>query len=302
MGSGRWSDDTYHHTKRQRAASGIDDFQYSSTSDKNTTVHPSLDPMRINKKPFKKLESRDSAEHQESNAVFVCFDVTGSNIERAKDAQQKLPNLFGMLGNYLTDPQLLFAANDDILVEDRRSIQIGEFESDNRCDEQLRNILLTSNGGGNDGESYDLILYAAAFKTVIDCFEKRKRKGYFFMYADEPIRTHVHAEHAHRIFGDNVKGKLPITAVIEELKKRYHTYVIWPLGGYDHAHAQYKALFGKENVLVLQHPNMICELIGSTIGVTEKVVSRSEAARDLIARGVDQDTAKQLTESIATHA
>lgn len=131
MGGGSFDHDTYTRATNHRRSTG-DDFHYSKTASRHTPVHSTLDPMRINKKPFGKLESRDSAEHPESNAVFVSFDVTGSNIDRAREAQQKLPNLFEMLKNYLTDPQLLFAANDDILVQGKRAIQIGEFESDNR--------------------------------------------------------------------------------------------------------------------------------------------------------------------------
>jgi hypothetical protein len=300
MGSGRYDDTVYKSSKRVRAAMGIDDFDYSAKASSSTPVHPSLDPRRINTKPLHKLESRDSAEHPNSNAVFVSFDVTGSNIDRAREAQIKMSELFDMLTRYLSDPQLLFAANDDYKVQGRRSIQIGEFESDNRADEQLRNILLTGDGGGNDGESYDLIIYAAAFKTIIDCYEKRHRKGYFFMYADEPIMTHIDPHEVKDIFGDsvNLEGKLPTQSVIKELQVRYNTFVIWPTGGYDHAREQYKAMFGKENVLILQHPNMICELIGSTIGLVEKKVTKEDAVKYLVEKGTGRKEAEQLTAAI----
>lgn len=300
MGSGKWDHGTYSSARSTRASAGIDDFHYSKTSTKETPIHPNLDPMRIKDKPFKKLESRDSAEHPESNAVFVSFDVTGSNYTRAIDAQKKLPNLMDMLHNYLPDPQVLIAANDDITVEHKRSIQISDFESDNRIDEHIRNIILTNNGGGNDGESYDLILLAASSMTVLDCFEKRGRKGYFFMYADEPIFTHVDSHHVHEIYGVDAEGKLPISAVINKLKDLYHVFVIWPEGGYVHARAQYVSLFGKESVVTLQHPNLICELIGSLVGMNEKKLAPKEIIHDLVAAGVSSHDANSVVTALAT--
>lgn len=300
MGGGRWDHASYTSAQATRTSKGISDFHYSDTSDKSTPIHPNLDPRRIKDKPFKKLESRDSAEHPESNAVFVSFDVTGSNYTRAVDAQKKLPNLMDLLHNYLADPQVLIAANDDITVEGRRSIQISDYESDNRIDEHIRNIILTNNGGGNDGESYDLILLAAAQMTVLDCFEKRGKKGYFFMYADEPIFTHVDSRHVQEIFGISSEGKLPVSAVIEKLKELYHPFVIWPDGGYVHARAQYVALFGDKCVVTLQHPNLICELIGSLVGMNEKKLAPKQIIHDLVTAGVSRHDADSVVTALAT--
>lgn len=294
MGSGRWDHVAYRSATASRATAGVDDFHYSHTSTAHTPVHPNLDPMRIKDKPFHKLESRDSTEHPQSNAVFVSFDVTGSNIERARVAQQKLPNLMKLLERYLSDPQVAFAANDDITVEDRRSIQISDFESDNRIDEHLRNILLTAKGGGNDGESYDLILFAAAGMTVLDCLEKRGRKGYFFMYADEPIFQGVDPAHVQVIFGATGGEPIPIENVIRKLKESYHVFVLWPDGGYNHAREQYVRLFGEESVVTLQHPNLICEMIGSLVGLTEKKHPKGAIVEDLLEAGVAPHVAKEL--------
>lgn len=296
MGSGRFDSDTYTRATSARASAGKKDFEYSDSA---TNVHKNLDPKRIKDKPYPKLESRDSKEHPESNAVFVCFDVTGSNIQNAIVAQKKLPNLMALLEQYLSDPQVLIAANDDIEAVGVNSIQISEFESDNRIDEHIRNVWLTNDGGGNDGESYDLIMFAAATMTEIDCLEKRNRKGYFFMYADEPIRTHVQAAQVQRIFGVSCEGKLSISEVIKKLKAQYHVFVIWPNGGYKHARAQYEHLFGKDSVVTLQHPNLICELIGSLVGMTEeKLTEPAHVVRDLVKVGMTSGEAKEVSKSL----
>jgi hypothetical protein len=299
MGGGKWDDTRYRSAASLRSSKGLADFGYTETHEAKTKVHDNLDPKRINSKTFKKLESRDSAEHPNSNAVFVAFDVTGSNYERAVDAQKKLPNLMTLLGKYLSDPQIAVAANDDINVEPARSTQISDFESDNRIDEHIRNVTLVRNGGGNDGESYDLLMYAAARKTVLDCFEKRGRKGYFFMYADEPIFDVVSASEVKSVFGDNLQGDIPIAEIIEDLRKLYHVFVIWPVGGYDHARKQYLRLFGEESVLTLQHPNLICELIGATIGVNEELVSVHDVTADLVHVGTSSHDASEVTKALA---
>lgn len=272
MGSGKWDNTTYHKSSSTRAAKGVSDFAYTSTAH---SAHPNLDPRRINTKPFGKLESRDSAEHPQSNAVFVSFDVTGSNHARAVDAQKALPKLMDLLHEALPDPQVAFAANDDYKVVGLNSIQISDFESDIRIDEHLRNIWLVGNGGGNDGESYDLILYAAARKTVIDCFEKRGKRGYLFLYADEPFFQSVSRQEVQNVFGDALERDIPIQEMVKEVKGIYNTFIIWPRGGYQHALEQYKRLFGEDHVLELQHANLICELIGGTVLSYEKYLKAS---------------------------
>ena len=295
MGGGSWDTSRYHSDSATRRSTSTPDFAYTASA---TKAHKNLDPKRINDKPFEKLESRDSDEHPNSNAVMVCFDVTGSNIDRAKDAQQKLPNLMDLLQKYLPDPQIAVGANDDYNVVQHNAIQLSDFESDNRIDEHIRNIWLVGNGGGNNGESYDLLLYAAARKTVLDCYEKRHRKGYFFMYADEPIFNQVEPDEVRNIFGDKLQAPIPIAEIIEEVQKMYHTFVIWPLGGYDDAHRQQIKLFGEENVLVLQHPNLICEMIGSVIGLTEKKVSPDKVAHDLISVGTSKADAEKVSHAL----
>lgn len=300
MGGGRWDDDVYTSATKSRVASKTPDFDYTTTA---TKVHDSLNPERINGKPFGKLESRDSTDHPESNAIMVCFDVTGSNISRAREAQKKLPNLMNLLGKYVSDPQICFAANDDFHVQGNNSIQIADFESDNRVDEHLRNIWLVGDGGGNSGESYDLLMYAAARKTVLDCFEKRGKKGYFFMYADEPIFDRVEASQVRQIFGDNLQKDIPIAEIIEELQRTYNTFVIWPQGGYDDAYKQQVKLFGEESVVILQHPNLICELIGSIIGLHEGTVASTDGVvKDLVSVGTSDADAKNVATALATYA
>jgi hypothetical protein len=269
MGGGKFSNDTYQSSKSSRASMGFDDFEHSKQSD---VVHENLDCKRIHNKPFGKLESRDSIEHLNSTAVIVGLDVTGSNIQRAREAQRKLPKLMDRLVKYLPDPQVAIAANDDYHSVGEKAIQFADFESDNRVDEHLRNVLLTSQGGGNHGESYDLMMWIAANRTIIDCYEKRGKKGYFFMYADEPIFSTTSGQQLNKVLGVNEFSNsfsVPIKQTIAKLKETYDAYVIWPQGGFTEAHEQFVELFGQDHVVTLQHPNLIVEAICAVVAMKE---------------------------------
>lgn len=71
MGSGIWSTDVYSAAASYRAAKGSSAFAYSDGGARS--AHPDLDPRGVTLR-----ESRDSAEHPDSLAVAVLFDVTGS--------------------------------------------------------------------------------------------------------------------------------------------------------------------------------------------------------------------------------
>ncbi len=297
MGGGSWDTHRYKSATTTRASKGVADFEYTKTA---KTTHANLDPLRIKDKPFGKLEARDSTEHPASNPVLVVFDVTGSNLNNAVVAQKKLPTLMELLGKYLTDPQVAVAANDDFNSVGRESVQISDFESDNRVDEHIRTVRLIGAGGGNDGESYDLLLYAAARKMALDSVEKRGKKGYLFMYADEPIFDVVKTSEVKAVFGDTLQSDIPIAEIIEEARRLWNIFVVFPQDGYKHARAQYVKLFGEESVLTSQHPNLLCELIASTVGLYEEKVDATSLVKDLVAVGVDAHSADSLSRSLAT--
>ena len=299
MGGGAWDSTKYRSSASHRAATGVKDFAYTEEAATTQKIHPNLDPLRINRKPAGILESRDSAEHPESNAVFVSFDVTGSNYENAVAAQKKLPNLMELLHKYLADPQVLVAANDDFNFVGKNCIQISDFESDLRIDEHIRNVWLTRQGGGNMGESYDLMFYAAARKTVTDCFEKRNHKGYFFMYADEPIFNHVNRDQVKAVFGDQIDKDIPIADIIKELKNTYQPFILWPASStYFESRKQYVKLFGDENVFTLQHPDLICEMIGSIVGLSEDRVTHETLEADLVSVGAGAGDLASIAASV----
>src|SRR5215467_5100084 len=169
MGSGLWSTDVYDAAARFRAATGASAFAHSDSG--ATRTHPALDPHGVAVR-----ESRDSAEHPRSLAIAVLFDVTGSMGHVPRVLQSKLPQLLGLLmrKGYASDPQIMFGAIGDATC-DRAPLQVGQFESDNRMDDDLGRILLEGGGGGPKTESYEQALYFMARHTAHDAYERRGR-------------------------------------------------------------------------------------------------------------------------------
>lgn len=269
MGGGSYSNDDYYSKQSARKSAGVSDFEYTETA---TKVHPSLDAKRISKKPFGLLESRDSVEHPISTAIIVTFDVTGSNERNAKVAQKKLPELMAKLTAVCDNPQIAIWANDDVNTPvGVNAIQLGEFESDIRIDDTIRNIWITGDGGGNGGESYDLLIYAAAYKTITDSMEKRNKKGYMFLYADELFFPQVKVKDVKKIFGDStLEVDISIEDIIKLAQQKWDIYMIYPKNCFHEAKKQYITLFGEDHVIALESPDALCDQIATIVADLEK--------------------------------
>src|SRR3954451_1822673 len=217
MGSGIWSTDVYDAADRYRRATGASAFAYSDSGAR--TVHAALDPKGVG---FR--ESRDSDEHPDSVAIAVLFDVTGSMGSVPPVLQQKLPQLLGLLlrKGYVKDPQILFGAIGDATC-DRVPLQAGQFESDNRLDDDLGRFVLEGGGGGQMTESYELAMYFMARHTSIDCYEKRGRRGYLFIIGDEEAYSRVKPAEVREFIGDELTEPIGIRAMVDEVRRMYDT-------------------------------------------------------------------------------
>lgn len=301
MGGGRWSTDVYKERERTRKATGESAFAYSDTVKKSGTlkVHPTLDPFGVTVR-----ESRDSAEHPESNAIAVMFDVTGSMRTIPVQLQQYLPQLLGLLlyKNYIPHPQILFGAIGDA-VSDQVPLQVGQFESDNRMDEHLQNLVLEGGGGPYGMESYELALYFVARHTAMDCWEKRKDKGYLFMIGDEMAYPHVETKAVNQVIDGGLQAKITLSQIIEEVRERYHLFFVIPAGasgGHNtNVYEFWKKALGEQHVLTLEEPKNIAETIALTIGMNEGTIGLDEGLEDLREMGTDEDTLKTVTKALA---
>lgn len=281
MGSGIWSTDVYASAAHYRAATGASAFAYSDSGAHAT--HPDLDPRGVTR------ESRDSDEHPDSLAVAVLFDVTGSMLGVPRTLQTRLPDLLGLVlrKGYATDPQIMFGAIGDATC-DRAPLQVGQFESDNRMDEQLGHILLEGGGGGQKRESYELAMYFMARHTSIDCYEKRGKRGYLFIIGDELPYPKVRWPIVDKVIGDRLPQDIKVTEMVAELTEKYDVYYILPAGasyaGDPEVLTTWHRLLG-QNVLELDDLDAVCEAIALTIGLGEDAIDLHEGLDDLATIG-----------------
>lgn len=170
-------------------------------------------------------ESRDSADHPNSLAIVLGLDETGSmgSVPHFL-VKEGLPNLMDkIIKGGVADPQVLFLGIGDHEC-DNAPLQVGQFESnDELLDKWLTDVYLEGRGGGNDGESYLLAWYFAAYHTAIDCLEKRGRKGYCITIGDEPTLRTVPETFLRRLMGE---GQYQTFSALELLDKAREKYLV----------------------------------------------------------------------------
>lgn len=275
MGAGSYSSDYVASVTRSAASAGysspfIHDSDIRSGKIK-AEIHESLDP----KKMVNGIrESRDSAEHPNSLPVAVCLDQTGSMRSVPKGVIQKMPSLMGTLvKNGLDDTQVLFSAVGDF-ISDKFSFQAGQFESDNKMDDNLRNVILEGNGGSNNCESYGLFLYFLARCTVTDSFEKRGEKGYAFLIEDEPYPTHVTKKEILGVFGQTIQADIPFAQIVEEAQEKWNVFIIRPAetsyGKNKSVTDSWQKLF-PQRVICIDSVESICETIALAVAAGEGI-------------------------------
>jgi hypothetical protein len=296
MGCTRWSDDHYHDRAKLRACTGRDAFEHDHAIRQGTAeraVHQKMNP-----KGVKVRESRDSDAHPESHAVGVLFDVTGSMQEVPRILQENLPRLMGLLirKGYLEHPQILIGAIGDATC-DTAPLQVGQFESGIEIEEDLGKLFLEGGGGGHISESYELAMYFMARHTAVDCYEKRGKRGYLFVIGDETPYPRVKRKEVAHYIGDKLQGDILVTKLIAELERTYDIYYILPKmtqhWNNEVVHRRWVELLG-QNVLRLEDPAGICELIASTIGLAEGKVDLEDLRNDLKEEGVSASIARAV--------
>lgn len=281
MGSGRWSTDVYTAASSYRKATGTSAFAYSDSGARK--AHADLDPKGVGKR-----ESRDSAEHPQSTPIAVLFDVTGSMGGVPRTLQTKLPQLLGLLTrkSYAKDPHILFGAVGDATC-DRVPLQIGQFESDNRMDDDLAKIVLEGGGGGQKKESYELAMYFMARHTDLDSVAKRGRRGYLFLIGDEMPYEKVKSKEIKQFLGYDTES-ISTEAVIAELQRTFDVYFIMPTaagwGGDKEILARWRQLLG-QNVIELDDLDAVCETIALTVGLGEESIDLDGGLADLVEVG-----------------
>ncbi|MBR2522887.1 MAG: hypothetical protein IKE53_00425 [Clostridiales bacterium] len=168
-------------------------------------------------------ESRDNEDSPESVPIIIGFDVTASMGYLAQELATSSINLTATLINrwVLSGAQFLTAAIGDV-KSDMSPLQVTQFESDIRMIRQLMELHLEGGGGGNGGESYNLLWYFAAGHTSTDCNEKRHKKGFLFTIGDDDCHPDLSVTEIDKAFGDKAEYSMSSIELMNMAEEKYH--------------------------------------------------------------------------------
>lgn len=280
MGGGSWTSDDYvSYAKSTNYRSATREEVFS-----NRSMPKAFDPARITLR-----ESCDSADNPKSTPIIFGLDVTGSMGEYAERiAKDELPKLMTAILEHspVSNPHMMFMGIDDIYDGYNAPLQVSQFEADIRILEQLRQLWLVGQGGGNQTESYDYAWYFAARKTVTDSWEKRKEKGFLFTIGDEPApRDKLRADELRQTFGKGEYSDMTPAQALAEAKEKYHVFHIVIEQGNFYSSRPRQV---RDSWTELMGPNVL--FLSDFKDLTELVIATMK-----IVKGADMD--KVLTES-----
>lgn len=327
MGTGAWDSTRYTSRMADYAKSGHSTFDYSarvSSGAVEAKANPLLDPLTKagDKSDFAGKVMREvkiSDEHPNPTPIALILDVTGSNREAAHKIHAKLPQLFGVLQRkgIVEDPQVLVGANGDATC-DRVPLQVGQFESDNRIEDQVEAMFLEGGGGGGNHETYELGAYFLARHTYLEPWHKQGRKGYAFLIGDEQCYPTLkrdfsgggggyygRANHTlESLTGDTLQEDLSTEQIFEELKEQYEVFFIFC------KESSYVRLIGEQRTfwqnlvgegwVELDDSANICEFIAGLLAMREGGLDLDEVATELGDAGFDPAAIASVSKTLAT--
>lgn len=266
---------------------------------RQTECHPLMNP-----KGVKLRESRDGADHPESQGIVFALDVSGSMGEIPKlMATQQLPNFMKVLTDcQIRDPQILFMAIGNA-TSDSAPLQVGQFESTAELMDQWLTWTYLEGHGGGLGESYDLGLYFLAMHTEMDCMVKRNKRGYLFMTGDEPPFPALSRHIVEGIVGDKLDEDISCEEIVAEVQKTYIPFFIIP----DRARARqcerrWRDLLG-DHVLCLESPIDVCYVAAGAILLREGRVSNLKELGGLLSNaGMPSNRRNHVIQALAPFA
>lgn len=246
-----------------------------------------------------KRECRDSIDSPQATPVIIGFDVTASMGYLAKElALHSLHRTITLLleKKPINDPQILCAAVGDC-KSDITPLQATQFEADIRVIEQLLQLHLEGGGGGNNGESYNLLWYFASRHTSADCFEKHNKKGWLFTIGDDRCHPSLTTAEIKRTFGDTALYQLSNDELLHEAQKKYNIFHIHIFSGRPDDRAvlaEWRRLLpGKTAEIDRKSIGYLAELIYSIISVSEG------SEQNAVLKGLDQFAAESIAPSLA---
>lgn len=321
MGGGSWSVGSYTAKVSSAKAAGKPIFGHSAAvrAGKASTVHDLLNPVQVAgpNSPFAGTVMREvcmTDEHPDPTAIQIWLDVTGSNISAAKRVHAKLPNLQAYLkdGDFCADPQINVGAIGDA-TSDNYPLQWGQFESDNRLDDQIAAVILEGAGGGQMCETYELGAYMSARHVHLEPYELLGKKGFVFFFGDEKPYDAIRRDYSRyhwgdrnitlkSLTGDDVEEDIQTAQVFAELQRKNHVFFLFQKqGAYDAAEITptWEKLIGAENVIVLDDPDASVEAIAALIARFERGFDGDATKAAMLAAGGSSKSVGTALKAIA---
>lgn len=241
--------------------------------------HALMDPRGLSVR-----ECRDSAEHPNSLGIVFALDVTGSMGDIPELlARQELPTFMKLLTDCrIADPQVMFMAIGDA-NSDRAPLQVGQFETTAELmDQWLTWSYLEGGGGGTGSESYELAFYTLAQHTDMDCWAKRKKRGYLFLTGDELPYPAVSRHQIDALIGEKLDEDIPLAEVIAAAAETFHLFFLIPdLQRRRDCEKRWREVLG-DHVICMESPEDTCAVAAAIVGLTEKVLPDIDAVAEVL--------------------
>jgi hypothetical protein len=254
----------------------------------------------MNPKGVLSRESRDSATHPNSLAIALALDVTGSMGEiPVLMATKLLPQFMKILLDVkIPDPQVLFLAVGDA-YRDQAPLQVGQFESTAELIDQWLTWTFLEGGGGDEPETYELALYFLAMHTAMDCWEKRKKRGYLFMTGDATPFPTLSKHIVESVIGDRLDEDLTTEEVVAKLQETFVPFFVIPDQERRRTcERRWRDLLG-DHVLCMDTPEDICAVTAGALALCERVVPDLDALGRVFGEaGITRDRIKSAVRAL----
>lgn len=213
-------------------------------------------------------EACDSALSPHSRGIVFAEDVTGSMDSFLLSLMQnEFPRLITQTYQSVSyNPHIMFMGVGDVEAGDQAPLQVTQFETDVRMLEQLEKIFIEKRGGWNSYESYALPWYFCGKHVEMDCWNKRREKGFLFTFGDEEPTPRLNAHELRTVFGNNYEPEQQIFTGLDCLEmaseKFYCYHVILHGSAYQCLNVdKWKFLMGSNRVCDLSDHECLPELV-----------------------------------------
>lgn len=246
------------------------------------------------------LKANKTLKASKKLSIIFALDVTGSNTDYAKIVFDKMPMFWGQC------EQKVMGGKDDFEIcyigfgdakTDRAPLQVTDFAQGIDCDGKLSSIYLEQGGGGNNGESSELVgLYALNNIEI-----PSDTTPILFILTDEPTHGAARKSEAAEV-GMTISED--VLDVWTPLKKKFKNNVYCLLGKFQGGYfdqdclTEWQKLLGKENVIKCGEPKAIVDITLGILNLVMQTMSLDEYQIDMKDRGQTVGRIETVTESL----